>query len=273
MNSSCMKTPHGSVAAYRDSIARSQLSARLSNIAYFDCKDTITRELKPMKAHLIAKYDNTIVAGSGRTLMVGCRGTNKASDIVDAADIRTQKIKFRSGATATVHRGFYDQYCMVERSLRKDVKEALESGAYDDIVFTGHSMGAGVAVLAALDCAVSKPKDVTLRCHTFGAPHFADRVLINELMAAIDEQIDYQLTGDVVTQMRLHPKFKYMPFTVRLDAMGRASCLIYDGEHRSPGIICTLMQHSLSELVSLHTIASYMTALDQIDFAADTESM
>lgn len=64
-----------------------------------------------------------------------------------------------------VHEGFLQQFQSVESILSKTIEQSTPK----TITFTGHSLGGGIAQIAALHFG-QRWKDNKLSCHTFGCP-------------------------------------------------------------------------------------------------------
>jgi len=57
--------------------------------------------------------------------------------------------RFKDGEK--VHHGFVKAYASVRLQLHKEIRKALSVGNIKTILFTGHSLGGALAVVAALD--------------------------------------------------------------------------------------------------------------------------
>ena len=110
-----------------------------------------------------------------RTAIVAFRGTKGMQDVRTDSDVR--RVPFvpmcpREGAVSDgirVHSGFWQQYV----SVRVDIHAALLGLCPARVIFCGHSLGGGLATLAALDRAWpagAGGADAGVECHTFGSP-------------------------------------------------------------------------------------------------------
>jgi hypothetical protein len=95
------------------------------------------------------------------TAFVACRGT-QPDDLGDlVADAKAVKVEFRPGAK--VHAGFLDAW----RAIERPVDEWLAAAKPSRVVFTGHSLGAAMATIAA----ATRPAAELV---TFGSPLVGD---------------------------------------------------------------------------------------------------
>ena len=85
-----------------------------------------------------------------------------------------------------VHYGFYRAYM----SLRSKIMPYLEGKR--DIVFTGHSAGGAIALLAAMDLA-HQPYNKTITTVTFGAPRLGDISFANKFDDVIGGHNNYRV--------------------------------------------------------------------------------
>jgi hypothetical protein len=102
-----------------------------------------------------------------RRLFVVFRGTASFMDgLLNSRVARTTSF----GGMGRVHAGFNARYRRVKRQLDEIIETNI--GSFDRIIFTGHSLGGAIAMLAALDSARNKAwqPDVV----TFGSPKVGD---------------------------------------------------------------------------------------------------
>jgi hypothetical protein len=72
-----------------------------------------------------------------------------------------------------VHEGFYETYMLASDKVRSTVKSYMASFPTAKVHVTGHSLGAIVAVFAALDLKLTQGIDIT-RVYTYGQPRGGD---------------------------------------------------------------------------------------------------
>ena len=121
---------------------------------------------------------------ASRTAFVSFRGTSDIEDWV--ADIDAIPAGYLPIATfGQVHSGFQDVYQLIRGSIA--AKLATATAGCDQILITGHSLGAALAVLAAPDISRNMPpNNIEPRLITFGGP----RVGLSDFAAAFDAAIE-----------------------------------------------------------------------------------
>lgn len=121
---------------------------------------------------------------TSRTAFVSFRGTSDIEDWV--ADIDAIPADYLSIAKfGQVHSGFQDVYQLIRE--RVAAKLATATAGCDQILITGHSLGAALAVLAAPDISQNMPPNkIEPRLITFGGP----RVGLSDFAAAFDAAIE-----------------------------------------------------------------------------------
>jgi hypothetical protein len=130
-----------------------------------------------------------VMAGDGHAVVTAFRGTSEASDVLD--DLRYVKTDFPGVAGGRVHAGFLDAVLRIWPAVAADLAQLdprLPS------LFTGHSLGAAMALLAAGMDEASTPDDV----HVFGCPRVGNATFAASLEWATDVT-RYENRADVVT--------------------------------------------------------------------------
>jgi hypothetical protein len=121
---------------------------------------------------------------AGRTAFVSFRGTSDLADWVADLDIVAANYLPISGF-GQVHAGFQDVYECVRHSIAANL--AGTTAGCDEILLTGHSLGAALAALAAPDIfRAMPPNTIEPRLITFAGP----RVGLCDFAAALNAAID-----------------------------------------------------------------------------------
>jgi|SRR5579875_735574 len=102
-----------------------------------------------------------------RTAFVAFRGTDDFDDVLTDLDIIPERYAFLSGF-GHVHSGFQTVYQLVRGSIAANL--AATCAGCDQILITGHSLGAAMAVLAAPDVFVNMPPNIQPGLITFAGP-------------------------------------------------------------------------------------------------------
>lgn len=134
-------------------------------------------------------------------LYIVFRGTSSKNDILIDLDIRTHKIK----DNIYVHNGFYKQF----KSLENQINESIDDYKnIDEIVFIGHSLGAGIAQIAsAIYADILKDKKVS--CITFGCPRTGNNNFVKWFNNNIDKHVRIANKNDIVTMIPLRPVWEH----------------------------------------------------------------
>jgi Lipase (class 3) len=162
-------------------------------------------------------------------LVCAFRGTASTLDLLGAVDIRPFTTAVRCDRAATVHRGFYEQFMALEAPITRDIAALLRGGQVAEVRFTGHSMGGGMAAIAATHYAsngVSCGDRVSFSCHAFGTPDFADAAFIEVLGRRVREHVSVTLANDIVPLLPVHPRFRNLPHELQLSPDGVAACVL-----------------------------------------------
>lgn len=92
------------------------------------------------------------VATKDSNIYVVFRGTKTIVEWIDDAQIGQVPYAFLSSGGLS-EQGFTDVYASIHAQIVQTVKELAQSGNYDTLYVTGHSLGAAIAVLAAPELA------------------------------------------------------------------------------------------------------------------------
>jgi hypothetical protein len=139
------------------------------------------------------------------------RGTEKdnANDVVADGDALLV-----SDLGAHVHRGFHDYLNSIWWRIAPVVQAYRRDHPAQDIIITGHSLGAALATLA-----FAYLNDPSTSLYTFGCPRVGDQAFCDRIAAAARTQRCYRTVDnqDLVTHVPLHaPEFEYQHPAVTL---------------------------------------------------------
>ena len=161
------------------------LLARISELAY---EDHPTKQLLSLGFDLIRKYDQgetqAILITDDINVILAWRGTKGKRDLF--TDLRYIKTDFPGGGR--VHRGFYHAFEQIWDEVVVDLKQF----AYPKI-YTGHSLGAALAVEAS----VALPPSET---HVYGCPRVGNHDFVDRIQSPL---FRYETHFDPVTYVPL----------------------------------------------------------------------
>ena len=149
----------------------------------------LTTMVNPHPA-VTAMINNTNIFGlmgrnpDNRTAFVSFRGTSDLAEWVADIDAIPDDYRPISGF-GQVHSGFQEVYQLVRSNIATHVSAAV--AGCDQILITGHSLGAALAVLAAPDIARNMPPNtIEPRLITFAGPRAGVREFAEKFNAAIE---------------------------------------------------------------------------------------
>ena len=142
-----------------------------------------------------------------KTAFVSFRGTLTAAEWMDNLDIATTP--YRPVANfGKVHMGWMTLYETISPSLVKNLAAAC-SGC-DQLLVTGHSLGAALAVLAAPDILRNMPPNMEPRVTTFAGP----RAGLSDFAAAFNMTIEscFRVVNQIDVVPHLPLAFPWLPY-------------------------------------------------------------
>jgi hypothetical protein len=207
---------------------------------------------------------------AGKELVVSFRGTLNRQDLMDAIDIRHADFRYGK-AGGRVHRGFLEQFESIEPLITRDIAYAVRKREITRVCFTGHSMGAALALLAARRYGNSDDRanilgDATITCHAFGVPPFADVMFWHGFLYDVDDHVAVNLHNDVVPVIPVHPRFSSSPpNTLEITTDGIACCILDTQKSSTPSRLVRRAARcgSMTAIVANHEASTYLTSLDR----------
>jgi triacylglycerol lipase len=138
------------------------------------------------------------IAIQGTTLYVVIRGTQKPLEWLDDASILPQTFRPNWGNSTL---GFLAIYNQLSPQILQVVQQQKALNTYSEIVVTGHSLGAALAVLAAADIFINtQDKPLT---YTFCGPRTGDATFVTAFAASSIECWRIFNTEDIVPDLPL----------------------------------------------------------------------
>ncbi|KAI9716541.1 MAG: hypothetical protein M1812_005272 [Candelaria pacifica] len=119
-----------------------------------------------------------------------------------ASDVQTTLVPFTLGFNlAAVHLGMKVAWEESETGIVKNLVKAMEEYKGYQVVITGHSLGGGVATLAAVDIRAN----ISAELYTFGAPKVGNQHFVDLVEASSTKNYRITNSGDPV--IRLPPRY------------------------------------------------------------------
>jgi len=203
-------------------------------------------------------YDTQLaVLQKEHIIAVVFRGTSSFEDAKQDALFRKERLTFipeTLGGVIKAHRGVLAAYMSVRAEVKTTVRE-LESRirrklrAVPRVIVTGHSLGGGLALLFALDMAITMTIKATVR--TFGALRVFNKKGAKLFNRTLPDTILFRSDGDIVPTL---PKigYKHPELFVRFD----------NGEYLPrPGRIRNIFKMLRPSSYKAHGIIQYVAQL------------
>lgn len=102
----------------------------------------------------------------GRVMYITFRGTQERHDIMVDIDTMLESFFPTEKKKIRVHQGFLKQFRALEPAITKEIERC----SIDTITFSGHSLGAALATVAAAYYGYKYKGSPAIICHTFGCP-------------------------------------------------------------------------------------------------------
>jgi predicted lipase len=135
------------------------------------------------------------------SIYISIRGSQSAVDwLMD--DIRISQVEYEYCNDCQVHSGFYAAERAVIDDILVETKRLIsEFPTYEKIVSTGHSLGAAIATLIAMDLISVVGQDVPVQLITFGSPRLFDVGGSEYVSSVIHDSYRVTHTQDVVPHL------------------------------------------------------------------------
>jgi predicted lipase len=182
--------------------AEARLCAAIAQAAY-------TNQCNEKDFYITAKFENkgTDTQGFfgvayGNTFVVAFRGseeTGAADWITDLKFIQDVFPYAKGDQSIKVHYGFNQAYQSVRETVIRIVKEQTK---YDRVMYVGHSLGAALAKMCALDTAYNVPGK-TIYCYTYGAPKVGNAAFAKAYNERVPNTFRFVNGSDIVPSIPL----------------------------------------------------------------------
>lgn len=141
--------------------------------------------------YLFAKDENN-------TFFLSFAGTNEIKDILIDLDFWQKTIPYDNTQTKIrIHKGFYKSYL----SVRIKILSFLIQNKVKKICITGHSYGAALALLAAVDIQYNLPNVKIEHVVTFGCPRIGNQAFVDSFNKRVPNTYRIENGNDLVTKI------------------------------------------------------------------------
>ena len=163
-----------------------------------------------------------------KKLYVAFRGTESIRDWLSDANIIRVPMDLPGIADSNrpqVHWGFLRQFRSLENHIIIDVNDYLARNSHlnqleqNEIVFTGHSLGAAQATLASLQFKLAYP-NLKVSCYTYGSPRVGDSSFVSLFTHNVNYYKRVVNEEDPVTLIPFSWRFTHLPKMAYLDHNG-----------------------------------------------------
>jgi hypothetical protein len=146
------------------------------------------------------------------TLYITFRGSNDIQDIMFCTDIRRKHL----GNNIYIHKGYYDQFKAIEADITSDILKISNSYHIDKIVFSGHSLGGSLAMIAAPYYSTLFRGNKDIACHTFGSTVVGNSQFIDWFNANVQEHYRVNADKDIVPLIPIHETYIHSSHCIKI---------------------------------------------------------
>jgi len=136
---------------------------------------------------------------STKTVVVAFRGSSNIQNWILNVDIDQESYPGVSGAD--VHQGFYEDYLALQEQVISGVTSAVSAVGATSVVVTGHSLGAALATIAALDLVANHAsilRGATVSVYNYGSPRVGNQAFANYYNSKVPNTYRCTFEDDIV---------------------------------------------------------------------------
>ncbi|SDD67689.1 lipase family protein [Actinokineospora iranica] len=247
---------HAAALAYR---SREEIEAKAAEWGF----DRVRHHETTFSPPFPLEHTQAYTMGSDRMVITAFRGTEPAQ-IRDWLSDATTPPWPGPGKTGLVHYGFGEALDSVYPRVRDAVTEFQDNE--QTVWFTGHSLGAALALLAALRLHLEEPNLLADGVYTFGQPRVCDRVLAQAHDKAFRGRTHrFVNNNDIVPQVPPEPAYHHTATLHYIDASGKLRDrmpLLSAAADRVKGFTADMFSPA-SDGVRDHLMKQYISALEK----------
>lgn len=249
-----------SILAYSAEVSRNNVFGRVIGTYDGRTHTTMAPRCKDTQAFMLLRGEDELV--------VAFRGTMNLLDVKIALDVR-QATFGDDDMGGRVHHGFLKQFTSIEPMLSDDIAKVVKQRKVRRICFTGHSMGAAMAFIAAKRYGTMSDVDggTDIVCHAFGGPPFADKTFWHGFVDHVDDHVAINLRNDVVSVIPVNATFcSAPPNTLELTTDGTSTCV---KDTQVPPLMSHLISRaarcgSMEAIITNHESKTYLHSIDRL---------
>ena len=206
------------------------LLAKAAQLAYYHDEDYVQRQLTgwglPESYHFDHKETQGFVATNDEAIILAFRGTEVPQLRDWMTDLRTwldpgPQGEVHSGFQKALHDVWDEVWSQIQIYQGQKQDGAIITGSGKSLWITGHSLGAGLATLAAAKLRLEMDEGV-FGLYTFGSPRVGDRVFAEAFNAAFGKYaFRFVNDNDVVSRIPLRKmRYSHVGRLIYIDSQG-----------------------------------------------------
>lgn len=226
--------PLAASAQYSPTVAMSSLYycktsyCNSQDIQSWDCGSTCNFHpgFKVQGVYRNSSVDSQGYSGLSSTgdIVVAFRGSYNIKNWI--ADLDFTKVSYPSCSGCEVHKGFYEVYLSMCTGMLADVQTLMNANPGAKIHVTGHSLGAAVAVHAAVDMLAKISGVGALELYTFGEPRVGNPTFAAWVPTVLPQGKQFRVTHEADPVPHVPPEvfgFLHAPHELWYDNDGSTS--------------------------------------------------
>ncbi|MFF4713406.1 lipase family protein [Streptomyces eurythermus] len=238
----------------RDGIRTRARAWGFEQVRYFESTHRMPFPIEDTQAYVMA---------GDRMIVVGFRGTEVAKIYDWLTDVDTPPVPGPANR-GFVHYGFHQALQSVYPQVRDTILELRDQG--QSLWFTGHSLGAALAMLAGARLYFEKPRLLADGIYTFGQPRTCERLLADAHNEAFrDRCYRFVNNNDIVPHLPPEPPYTHISALRYIDADGelhQSMPLMAALRDRVKGFSADLFAPE-SDAIKDHHLPNYLAALEK----------
>jgi hypothetical protein len=175
----------------------------------------VSTDTNPSRGNAVINYGFLALSPSSE-LVVAIRGTEGIQEWIHDAQFLPVPTPFASSAGST-EAGFASVYLSVRTGVDRDsssliaaIKKQIASGTVKKITVCGHSLGAALATLTALDLALNGRNKAPVSVYTYGSPRVGDPIFVQRYNQAVPKTFRIANRADLVPKLPLPPLYEHV---------------------------------------------------------------